>query len=212
MPQQDREKPKHDTVMDVTEERIARVYALAFMQVATKTKDPTELVDEVDSVVTDILDRVPRLEDALRSALVSPEDKERMLDRMLSGRASPSVLNFLKVLARHDRLAILRSVVHVLRQLDAKRRNLIAVELRVAAPINDELQADIANRVRSAFGGEPVLDVQIDPSLIAGFIVRIGDRVYDGSIASRLEQTRRDIIARITEHIETQPDKFVTAG
>ena len=80
------------------------------------------------------------------------------------------------------------------------------------APISDELQSEIANRVRNAFGGEPVLNVQIDPSLIAGFIVRIGDRVYDGSINSRLELARRSMIDRITETIETSPDRFMSAG
>jgi F-type H+-transporting ATPase subunit delta len=208
----EREPPKHDTVMDVTEERIARVYALAFMAVAAKSKDATALVDEVGSLVEDVLDRFPRLEETLRSALVSAEDKEQSLDRMLSDRASVPVLNFVKVLARHGRLTILRPIAQILRKLDSERRNLIDVELRVAAPISDELQTDIANRVRNALGGEPVLNVIIDPSLIAGFIVRVGDRVFDGSINSRLEQARRDMIARITEKIETSPEQFVSAG
>ena len=53
------EKPNHDTVMDVTEERIARVYATAFIEVAAKSKDATALVDEIGSLVYDVLDRFP---------------------------------------------------------------------------------------------------------------------------------------------------------
>ena len=211
MPTNDRESKNQDAVMNVTEEQIARVYATAFMNVAAKTQAPSALVEEVGSVVSDVLDRFPRLEETLRSALVSSEDKEKILDRVFSGRASGNVLNFIKVLARHDRLVLLRPIARLLKKLDAKRRGEIQVELRVAAPISDELRTDITNRVRKAFGGEPVLDTQIDPSLIAGFVVRIGDRVYDGSINSRLEQTRRDIIAKITEVIETSPDKFVSS-
>jgi F-type H+-transporting ATPase subunit delta len=206
------EKPNHDTVMDVTEERIARVYATAFMEVASKSSDPTALVDEVSSLVTDVLDRFPRLEDTLRSALVSAEQKEQVLDRLFKGRTSTTVLNFLKVLARHDRLEILRTIARLLTKLDFERRGLIAVELRVAAPISDELRTEIENRVRKAFGGEPQLNTQIDPSLIAGFVVRIGDRVFDGSINTRLEHARRAMIERITEKIETQPDRFVGAS
>ena len=59
--------------MDVTEEQIARVYAMAFMGVAAKSPNAAALVEEVDSLVTDVLDRFPRLEETLRSALVSPE-------------------------------------------------------------------------------------------------------------------------------------------
>jgi F-type H+-transporting ATPase subunit delta len=205
----DREKPKHDTVMDVTEERIARVYATAFMEVAAKSKDATALVDEVGSLVNDVLSRFPRLEDTLRSALVSSEEKEQSLDRILSGRASAPVLNFLKVLARHDRLAVLRPIAGILKKLDAERRGLTDVEIRVAAPIDATLQNEIQSRLRKAFGGEPVLHVQIDPSLLAGMVIRVGDRVYDGSVHTQLENARRAMIDRITETIETSPERFM---
>lgn len=208
----DREKPKHDTVMDVTEERIARVYALAFMEVAAKSPDATALVDEVTSLVEDVLNRSPQLDETFRSALVSSEQKERLLDRMLSGRASPPVLNFLKVLARHGRLAVLRPIARLLKKLDAERRGLTDVEVRVATPIDDALRAEIHNRLRKTMGGEPVLHVVVDPSLIAGMVIRVGDRVYDGSINTQLEYTRRAMIDRVTETIETAPERFVLTG
>lgn len=210
MPLTSHDSANNDTVMDVTEERIARVYALAFIEVAAKTGDATALVDEVNSLVSDVLPQFPRLEDAFRSALISPEDKESMLDRILSGRASTPVLNFLKVLARHSRLAILRPVARILKKLDAERRGLTDVLVRVAAPIDDSVRDEIMNRLRSSLGGEPQLNVQIDPSLIAGMIVRVGDRVYDGSVATQLESARRGMIDRITESIETAPDRFMT--
>ena len=209
MAKSDREKPKHDTVMDVTEERIARVYALAFMEVAAKSPDATALVDEVTSLVEDVLNRSPQLDETFRSALVSPEQKERLLDRMLSGRASAPVLNFLKVLARHGRLAILRPIARLLKRLDAERRGLTDVEVRVATPIDDALRAEIHNRLRKTMGGEPVLHVFVDPSLIAGMVIRVGDRVYDGSVNTQLEYTRRAMIDRVTETIETQPERFL---
>jgi F-type H+-transporting ATPase subunit delta len=211
MPQPNQEKPIHDTVMDVTEERVARVYAAAFMEVAAKSKDPTALVDEVGSLVNDVLSRFPRLEETLRSALVSSEDKEKLLDRMLSGRASAPVLNVLKVLARHDRLALLRPIAKLLKKLDAERRGLTDVEVRVAAPIDDALQTEILHRLRKALGGEPVLHVEVDPSLIAGMVIRVGDRVYDSSVSTQLEHARRAMVDRITETIETSPARFMAA-
>jgi F-type H+-transporting ATPase subunit delta len=198
--------------MDVTEERVARVYATAFMEVAAKTKDATALVDEVRTFVDDVLKRAPRLEFALRSALISAEDKEKSLDRMLSGRASVAVLNFFKVLARHDRLGLLRPIAGILKKLDAERRGLTDVEVRVAAPIDSALQADIESRLRKSLGGEPVLHVQVDPSLIAGIVIRVGDRVYDGSVNTRLENARRAMIDRITETIETSPERFTAVA
>jgi len=207
----DRENPKYDNVMDVTEERVARVYATAFMEVAAKSNDATALVDEVSSLVVDVLDRHPRLEDTLRSALISSDDKVKSLDRMLSGRASAPMLNFVKVLAQHGRLGLLRPIARVLKKLNAERLGLTDVEVRVAAPIDAALQSEIENRLRKSLGAEPVLHVLVDSSLIAGIVVRIGDRVYDGSVKTQLEQARRSMIERITEKIETSPDRFMAA-
>ncbi len=208
----EREMPNHDTVMDVTEERIARVYATAFMEVAAKSPDATSLVDEIGSLVNDVIAKQPRLEQLLKSALISSEDKEKLIDRMLSGRASVSVLNFVKVLARHGRLMLLRPVARILKKLDANRRGVTEVDVYVAVPINDSLQSEIRNTLTKRIGGQPVLNVHIDPSLIAGMVIRVGDRVYDGSVKTQLETARRAMIDRITERLETSPDQFVTAS
>ena len=56
-----------------------------------------------------------------------------------------------------------------------------------------------------------MLHVTVDPSLIAGIVVRVGDRVYDGSVRTQLEHVRRAMIDRATEQIETQPERFMVA-
>jgi F-type H+-transporting ATPase subunit delta len=207
----DREKPKHDTVMDVTAERIARVYASAFMEVAAKTGDTGALVEEVNSLVTEVLDRFPKLEDTLRSALVQPEEKEQMLDRLFAKRASNVVVNFLKVLSRHGRLELLRPIARTLKQLQAERSGQKEVELRVAIPLDDAVRREVENTLRKTLRAEPVIRVVVDPSLLAGMIIRVGDRVYDSSVNTQLEHARRQMIERAVEKIETQPERFVFA-
>ncbi len=208
----DREKPKHETVMDVTEERIARVYAQAFMGVAAKSPDATALVDEVASIVDDVLERFSQLDAAFRSELVVPEKKAQLIERIFRGRASTHVLNFLKVLSAHGRLGLLRSIARILKTLDAARRGLTDVEVRAATPLDEPLQREIADRLRKTLGREPVLHVVVDPALIAGLVIRVGDRVYDGSVQTQLEHARRAMIERATERIETQPDQFIAAA
>jgi F-type H+-transporting ATPase subunit delta len=207
----DRKKPKHDTVMDVTAERISRVYATAFMEVAAKTGDAAALVEEMDSLVTEVLDRFPKLEDTLRSALVKPEEKEQMLDRLFAKRASNVVVNFLKVLSRHGRLELLRPIARTLKQLQAERIGQKEVELRVAIPLDDAVRRDVENTLRKMLRAEPVIRVVVDASLLAGMIIRVGDRVYDSSVNTQLEHARRQMIDRAVEKIETQPERFVHA-
>jgi F-type H+-transporting ATPase subunit delta len=209
MAQLEHTKPQHETVMDVTAEQIARVYAKAFLEVAAKSPKVDSLVDEVDSLVADVLDRTPRLEDLLSSALVSSEEKEQMLGRVFGTRASTQVVNFLKVLARHGRLDLLRPIARILKKLHAERSGLTDVEVRVAAAMDNALRDEIYQRLKRVLGTEPVLRESVDPSLIAGIWVRVGDRVFDGSIRTQLEHARRNMIELATERIETAPEKFV---
>jgi F-type H+-transporting ATPase subunit delta len=161
--------------------------------------------------VDDVLQSFPKLEGTFRSELVSPDEKVQLLDRIFRGRTSTQVLNFLKVLASHGRLGLLRSIARVLKKLDAERRGEYDVELRVALPIDASLESEIESRIRKRFEGEPVIRVVVDPTLIAGVIVRFGDRVFDGSINTQLEQTRRNMIDRATESIEMHADRFAAA-
>jgi F-type H+-transporting ATPase subunit delta len=199
------------TVMDVTEEQVARVYARAFMNVVIRRDDADSLVEEIESLADDVLAKVPAFEKTLRSSLVPQEQKEALLDRVFAPRASQTLLNFLKVLARHNRLELLRPIARLLKQMHAEHRGLLEVLIRVASPLDPQLKSELEGRLRTRFGKEPVLRVTVEPSLIAGIIMRIGDQVFDGSLANQFELARRAMIARAVEHIETKPEKFVSA-
>jgi F-type H+-transporting ATPase subunit delta len=208
----EREKLTQDTVMNGTGERIARVYATAFMNVAAQSPNAAALVDEVAALVSEILDNFPQLEESFRSAVVSHEQKEQLLDRLLANRVSPEVLNFMKVLSKHGRLNLLRPIARLLKKLHAERSGLTDVKIRVAIALDDAVRREIEDMLRKTLGTEPVIDVQIDPSLIAGMVIRVGDRVYDSSIHTQLEHARRRMIDLAVERIETEPDRFVLAG
>jgi F-type H+-transporting ATPase subunit delta len=204
--------PKHENVMDVTVEQLARVYAKAVMDAAAKSKSAEGSVQELKSLVADVLNRFPKLEQVFKSSLVSAEQKEELLGRVFGKAVSVQVLNFLKVLARHGRLEILRSIVRETEKLHTERSGLANIQVRVAAKLDDSLLKDLEARLKKMLGKEPNLDVMVDPSLIAGIVVRVGDRVYDGSVYTQLEHARQSMIERATEQIETAPDKFLSAG
>jgi F-type H+-transporting ATPase subunit delta len=212
MSQPERISTKHDTVMDVTVEQLARVYAKAFMDVAAKSSNADALVDELKSIVADVLNRFPRMEQVLESSLVSPEQKEELLNRVFGKSASTQVINFVKVLARHGRLDVLRPIARQAEKLHAERSGKADVEVRVAKELDDSLQKELHAKLQKTLGKVPNFTMKIDPSLIAGIVVRIGDRVYDGSLYTQLERARQAMIARATDQIETKPDRFMSAN
>ena len=194
---------------NVTVEKIAEVYAEAFLNaVAAKNESAGDAVAEFDSFIADILNANEQFEAVLQSAVISADAKFGMIDRVFAGRASPVFLSFLKVLARHARLDIVRAIHREVRKLDDKRRGRIPVVVTTATAMSEEIYAGLAGRLRAKLGGEPIIRNAVDPDVIGGIVVRVGDTIYDASIASQLLNVRQTMIDRSTHEIQSRRDRF----
>lgn len=212
MAKPERIKPRHETVLDITAEQIAHVYAQAFLAVANKTANVAGCVEELQSLVTDVLNNFPDLEEVFRSGLIAHDHKEQVIDEVLGGRASAEVINFLKVLARHGRLGLVRPVVQHLAKLYGQQQGQTDVEIRVAAEPGAALLKEIADGLGRTLGIKPVMDVKVDPELIGGMVVRVGDRVYDGSLSTQFDLARKAMIERARNRIDTRPEDFLRSA
>ncbi len=200
----------HDTVFDVSAERLARVYAQAALDAAGGRDQQDALMSELESLKNDVLDREPRLAKLFDSRLISEDEKLTMLDRLFAGRASALLVNVLKVLARHGRLGMVRDVVTSARKMWERRSGRLPVELETANALNPQLEQELLTALAKVLGADPIVSARINPDLIAGFVIRVGDRVYDGSVRTRLEAMRRGMIARATEAIQSGPQRFLS--
>jgi F-type H+-transporting ATPase subunit delta len=201
----------HDTVFDVSVERLARVYAQAALDAAGDRAGEDALMAELESLRDEVLDREPRVRELFASSLINQDEKLAMVDRMFSGRVAPTTLNFLRVLARHGRLGVLRDVIAAARKMWEKRSGRQPVELETANSLSPELEQELLSTFARVLGVDPIVSARVNPDLIAGFIIRVGDRVFDGSIRSRLEAMRKGMIARATEAIQTNPQQFFSS-
>ena len=193
---------------DVGVEHVGDVYAQAFLGAAEKAGRIEALLEEFDSLLSDVLDRFPELERTLASRLVSHEQTAVILDRVFGGRASPVMLNFLKVVSRHERLDCLRAIHRRTHAQYERMRGLVRVKVATAETIPDALAGRIADQLHDVLGGVPVLEQIVDPELIGGMVVRVGDTVYDGSIATQLENVRQQMIDRSVHEIQSRRDRF----
>ena len=199
-------KPR-ESVFDVDVEKLAGVYAQAALDAAGD--GDTEVLEDLQSVVSEVLDKFPEMEEIFGSALVSQGEKVGLIDRLLDSRVSTTTINFLKVLNKHDRLGLLRQVVRVAGQLWQERSNRVPVQLELAAAVDAKLQEEIAASLSKALDIEPVITTTINPALIAGFVARIGDKVYDASTRTTLERSRKAMVSRAIEAIVHHPEQFM---
>ncbi len=193
---------------DVGVEHIATVYAQAFLDAAEDAGQTAALIAEFDSFISDVLDRFPKFETVLGSIMISHEETSALLDRVVGGRIAPLLLNFFQVVSQHGRLDCLRAIhrrVHVLYDI---LQNRVRVRLTTAAPLGAELAGRIRIALRGKLAGEPVLEIDTDPGLIGGAVLRLGDTVYDGSIANQLKIIRQQMMDRSAHEIQSRRDRF----
>ncbi len=198
--------------IDVGAQQVAGIYAKALLAATEKVGQTDQIVVEFDSLISDVLDRFPKFAELLGSSLVSSEEKVEILDRTLGSQASGLLLNFLKVLASHDRLDLLHAVQREILSGYDELRGRIVVEVRAAQALDDELTAHLITQLKTMIGGEPRLVVREDPSLLGGVVLRVGDTVFDGSALTQLNRTRNEMINRSIHEIQSRRDSFRHSG
>ncbi|MEX0676287.1 MAG: ATP synthase F1 subunit delta [Pirellulales bacterium] len=207
----DSAKRANSKAVNVGAQRVAAIYAKAFVGAAEKAGTTHALVEELESVSA-VLEGFPKLEAVLGSALISHEEKTKILDRTFGSRLSGLALDFLKVLSRHGRLDIARAVEREVQKLYDELRGRVRVELRTATVLEVGLSRSLETSLRAILGGEPEVDPAVDPGLIGGIVLRVGDTVYDGSVARQLHQVREQMIARSIHEIQSRRDRVRHSG
>ena len=195
-------------VIDTARHRIGTVYAKALLGATEKAGQTDRVLGELESLVTDVLDKLPDFEEALRTPRIKPEDKVRMLDSVFGGKMAPLLLNFLKVVAQHERLDCVRAIDRAARKLFNQLRKRVEVLVESAAPLSNQLQYTIAAKLKQALGRDVVLTADVNPDLLGGLVVRVGDTVYDGSLAGKLKQMQAVTLQHTTATIRESIERF----
>ncbi|HOP77826.1 MAG: ATP synthase F1 subunit delta [Thermogutta sp.] len=193
---------------DVTVERIAAVYAEAFLNVTEKSGETESAIAELDAIVDEVLKPHPRFAEILGSNIISHEEKVGIIDRVFKGRVSQLVLNFLKVLSRRGRLDIFLPIVHAIHEEFDRRRGIVPVRVVTAAPLDEKLSEQLATRLRGLIQGEPRVSYRVDPRVIGGIVIEIGDKVIDASVSAQLERLKKQIIDRSAHEIQSRRDRL----
>jgi F-type H+-transporting ATPase subunit delta len=198
--------------IDVGAQQVAAVYARALLGAAEKAGTTDRVVEEYRDVVEQVLRPNPKFAAVLTSGFVDHAEKVGILDRVFKNRVSGVLLNFFKVLSQHDRLNLLTAAYDQLLAAFDELRGRVKVEVRSVAPLDPAVAELITKQITRLIGGVPRLQWREDPDLIGGVVLRIGDTVYDGSIATQLRDAKAQMIQRSVHEIQSRRDRFSSAG
>jgi F-type H+-transporting ATPase subunit delta len=173
---------------------IARNYAEALFE-AANARGETERYGEFIDAVTGAVQSDPRIAAALDSPRVAKAAKGEILRNALKGLVPDEFVRFLEAVVRRGRQGLLGEIaVEYQRLLDTKLKRVHA-GVTVAKDLDEGLEKDIVDRLARALGKEVRAHFQTDAAILGGVVVRVGDRVFDGSLRRRLTALRRRMLA-----------------
>ena len=125
----------------------------------------------------------------LRSPLIKREAQGRAVDAVaVAAGLSPLLRNLLGVLGRHRRLFATEAVADAFLAMLAEKRGEVTADVTVAQPLSDTQLRAVEDALRQAVGSKVSLNVTIDPSLLGGLVVKVGSRLFDSSLRTKLRR------------------------
>ena len=172
-------------------EEIAQVYARSLFEVA-KEQDKLDEVREQLGQLADAVDQTRELQLFLFSPYFSTEEKKQGLDRAIDG-ADPIVQNFLELLVEKHRMPALFRIRREFESLWEQEHQLLPVTITSAVALGDETVRSIGDAIGNQTGQRVELTTNVDPDVLGGLVVRVGNSILDASIRNRLENLRRSV-------------------
>lgn len=182
------ESPKHDTVLDTGAEQLGKTYAYALLGAAEKAGVTDKVIGQLSEIVDDYIGKSPQLAAAFSSPRIDSDEKTRVIDKIFGGDFDPTLVKFLKVMASRDRLGHVAAVRSAAESIYDEKMGRALATVRTAAPLDAALRTQISQKLGAALQRDVRLKEEVDPDLIGGMVIRVGDTVYDNSVVNRLDK------------------------
>ena len=172
-------------------EEIAAVYARSLFEVA-KEQDKLDDIRAQLGEFADAMHDSRELQTFFFSPYFSTQEKDDGLDRAVSG-ADPIVVNFLKLLIENHRMPVIFRVRRGYEDLWEHENRLLPVQVTSAVELDRATVKSIGDRIAEQTGQKVDLSASVEPDILGGIVVRVGNQVLDASIRNRLEQLRKQV-------------------
>ncbi|MCH2121780.1 MAG: ATP synthase F1 subunit delta [Planctomycetota bacterium] len=192
---------------DTERQYIGTVYAKGLLGAAEKANQVTQVVDELESIVVDVLPQLPKLKLLLESPRVPMEVKEKVLNQSFSAGSSV-LLTFLKVVCRHGRFDCLRVISRTATALLQEQTGVVEVRVTTAELVPESMHEELKTKLGQILEKQVVIRTETDADILGGLVVRVGDTVFDGSVANQLSQIRRTAVDQAMQQIRQSLDRF----
>lgn len=169
---------------------VEHLAVLARLIDADKQSQADEVEDELFRFGR-IIESRPELRDALADRMLPVENKVALVRALLEGKATPTTVALVVQLASHPRGRTPEDGLAQYGEIAARRRQRFIARVTAAIPLSDDESARLRAALAHMYGHDVHLHIEIDPQIVGGLVVQVGDEVIDGSVAGRLADARQ---------------------
>ena len=169
------------------ESRIAKPYAKALYDAAAEQNALDRIVADANRLI-ELTKESTDFDQFIRNPILSPQFKSEIFQQLLSEILEPLSLNFLLLLALKQRERFLLAILQAFLEIVDLKAGRVVAQVTSAVPLTDGQQESLVNQLSTYSGKQARLELAIEPEIKGGVIVRLGDTVFDGSIAAQLRR------------------------
>jgi F-type H+-transporting ATPase subunit delta len=170
----------------MSQRTVARRYATAFYEEANEAGVLEDVDDDVLLLRETLQEPTHPLSRFFESPVIPQEKKDAIIRELLEDRVAELTVRFLRLLVHKDRETMTKSILDQYQALRDEQRGIVDAHVTVAEPLADEDRETILEALEERTGQSVRLHVEEDPDLVGGLVIRIGDRVFDGSVRNKL--------------------------
>jgi F-type H+-transporting ATPase subunit delta len=203
--------PTHATTHDNVElfRLVDRVYALTLIELAEQANQVREVSEEM-AELRRITREDPSFIKLLASRVLPMETRVESLEKIFKGRVSDLVFRFLKLLVKKNRFDEIDGIAGAFAKLMDERHGILEVEAYTAQPLEPATRQRIVDHIHALTKREVKLHEHVQPELIGGLKLRIGDAVIDGSTLTQLRKMKEQLVASGRERVRTALDSHLS--
>jgi F-type H+-transporting ATPase subunit delta len=169
---------------------VAARYATALFDLATQAR-AIEPVSRDMTALKALLASSPDLARLAQAPVFSTEDQRAGMDAILRRiEAAPLTVRFVLTLAKKRRLFALSDIIRAFEELLSRQKGEVYAEVVAARPLSEPEAAELRRALKSKLGRDPRLTAKVDPGLLGGLVVKVGSRMIDSSLRTKLEALR----------------------
>lgn len=178
---------------DTVVEGVAGRYAAALFELASEASKLPEVEAQLTSFQT-MLDGSPDLVRLVRSPVIAADDQSRALDAVLAKAGIGGLsANFFKLLASNRRLFAVSDIIKAFRAIAAKARGEVVADVTSATALTAAQVDELKATLKASVGKNVTLNTHVDPSLLGGLIVKVGSRMVDSSLKTKLQSLKANL-------------------